>query len=97
MGYIVQFSPFTEWVVGLGRPGGVGGGMTDDSAEIPFQSFLQVWHGQGCLVVDVVHPAFPLPTTASPTLQGVLKVGFGEAAVAFDMPEPCEFQSLDSC
>ena len=30
-------------------------------------------------VLDVVHPVFPLPTTASPTLQGALKVGCGEA------------------
>ena len=28
----------------------------------------QFWHGQICQVLDVVHPAFPLPTTASPTL-----------------------------
>ena len=46
---------------------------------------------------DVVHPAFPLPTTASSTLQGALKDGFGEAVVACDMPEPCKFPSLDSC
>ena len=44
-----------------------------------------------------VHPAFPLLTTASPTLQGVLKNGFGEAVVAFDKPEPCKFPSLGSC
>ena len=44
----------------------------------------------------VVHLALPLPTTASPTLQGALKNGFGEAVVACDMPEPCKFPSLDS-
>ena len=49
------------------------------------------------LQVDVVHPAFPLLTTVSPTLQGALKVGFGEAVVACNMPEPCKFPSLDSC
>ena len=49
----------------------------------------KVWNGQGCPLFDVVHPAFPLPTTALPTLQGVLKDGFGEAVVACDMPEPC--------
>ena len=55
----------------------------------------QFWHGQGCPHFDVVHRAFPLPTTASPTLQGagVLKDGFGEAVVAGDMPEPCKFPS----
>ena len=32
----------------------------------------------------------------SPTLQGALKDGYGEAVVACDMPEPCDFLSLDS-
>ena len=36
----------------------------------------QFWHGHGCPLFDVVHPAaFPLPTTLLPTLQGVLKDG----------------------
>ena len=46
---------------------------------------------------DVVHPAFPLPTTASSALQGALKGGFGEAVVVYDMPEPCKFLSVASC
>ena len=46
---------------------------------------------------DVVHPAFPPPITASPTLQGALRGGFGEVVVVCDMPEPCKFSSLDSC
>ena len=77
--------------------------MRDDSAEILFQSFLQeacceqFWYVQGCPFSDVIHRAFPLPTTASPTLQDALKDGFGEAVVACDMPEPCEFPSLESC
>ena len=54
-------------------------------------------HRMGTFKLDVVQPAFPLPTTASPTLQGVLKDGLGEAVVACDMPKPCEFPSLDSC
>ena len=57
----------------------------------------QFWHGQGCPLFDVVHPAFPLSTTASPILQGSLKDGFGESVVACDMPEPCKFPSLDRC
>ena len=57
----------------------------------------QFWHGQGCSLFGVVHPAFPLLTTASPTLQGSLKDGFGQASVACDMPKPCKFPSLDSC
>ena len=32
-----------------------------------------------------------------PPLQGTLNDGFGEAVVAFDMPEPYKFPSLDSC
>ena len=56
-----------------------------------------MWHGQGCQLIDVVHPAFPLPTTASPTLQGALREGFGEVVVACDMPEPYKFPFLDSC
>ena len=43
---------------------------------------------------DVAHPAFPLPTSVSPTLQGALKDVFREAVVMFDMPEPCKFLFL---
>ena len=76
--------------------------MRDDSAEIFFQSFLQeatvISSGTGGDVhSDVVHPAFPRLTTASPIIQGALKDGFGEAVVACGMPESCEFLSLDSC
>ena len=31
----------------------------------------------------------------SPTLQGALNDGFGEAVVGWDMPEQCKFPSLD--
>ena len=48
----------------------------------------QFWHWQECPLFDVVHPALPMPTRASPTLQGALKDGFGEAVVACDMHEP---------
>ena len=47
-------------------------------------------NGQGRPLFDVVYPAFPLPTTASPTVQGALKDVVGEAVVACDMPEPCD-------
>ena len=76
------------------------GDMKDDSAEILFQSFSaggpceQFWHGQGCPHFDIVLPAFQLPITASPALQGALKDGFGEAVVMCDMPEPRKFQFL---
>ena len=52
--------------------------------------------GMGCSLSDVVHPAFPLRTTASSGLQGAVKDGVGEAVVARDMPEPCECLSPDS-
>ena len=80
--------------------------MRDDSAEISSHFFFlqepeplceQFWHGKGGQLFDVVHPAFRLPTTASPILQGALKDGFAEAVVACDMREPCKFPSLYSC
>ena len=57
----------------------------------------QFRHGQGCPLSDVVHPAFPLLSKASPTLQDALKDGFGEAVVTSDVLKPCKFPSLDSC
>ena len=65
--------------------------MRDNSAEILFWSFLQgghyeqFWHGQGCPLFGVVHPAFPLPTTLSLTLQGALKDEREEAFMACNM------------
>ena len=91
------------WVGGGGRErvgrGGRKGRFSIDplpvfSAGDPCEQF---WHGQGCPLSDVVHPAFPLPTTVSPTFQGAQKDGFGEAVVACDMPEPCKCPSLESC
>ena len=41
-------------------------------------------------------PAFPLLTMVTPALQGVLKIGFGEAVVVHDMPNSCKFLSLNS-
>ena len=57
----------------------------------------QLWHRQGCPPFDLVHPAFSLPTTTSPTLQGDPgpKYGFGQTVVECDRPEPREFPSLD--
>ena len=56
----------------------------------------QFWHGQGCPVFDVVHPAFPLPTSVAHPPK-CPEDGFGEAGVACDMPKPRKFLSLDSC
>ena len=77
----------------------------DDSAQILFRLFFsagghcqQFWHGQGRPDFDVVPPAFPPPTTASPTLQDGPEGRFGECVVArgrgMSEPEPCEFLSL---
>ena len=56
-------------------PLGRRGDITDDSAEILFQSFLSVggcceqfWHGQGCPLLSIRHFS-----CASPTLQGALR------------------------
>ena len=79
------------------------GDMMDDSVEILFQSVLQLalvsssGMGRDVHSFDVVHPAFPLPTTAPTSLRGALKDGFGEAVMACDVPEPCKLPSLDSC
>ena len=76
------------------------GNMRDDSAEIVFQCFLQEalvgssGLGQGSPLFNAVHPAFPLPTTAYPTLQGVMKDNSGEAVVACEIPNHASFRLL---
>ena len=90
----VQFCSLTDWVVwGTWRTIR----QTSSSSLFFRRHCEQFWHVQGCSLFDVVHPAFPLPITASSTLQGSLEDGFGEAVVACDMPEPCKFLSLDRC
>ena len=75
--------------------------MRDDSAEIFFHFFLllffcrrPVWAvltWAGSPLFDVVHPAFPLPTMASPTLQGAVKNGLErvtlQVSVSRHLPE----------
>ena len=83
------------------RPLGSSGGHERRFSRDPLPFFSaggpceQFWHGQGCPLFDVVHPAFSLSTMASPTLKGALKDGFGEAVVASDMIKPCKFPSLN--
>ena len=68
------------------------GDMRDDSAEILFHSFLQEapvgssGMGRDVYSLMLYIQNFFLPTTASPTLQGALKDGLGEAVVACDVP-----------
>ena len=51
----------------------------------------QSWHGHGCPLSDVVHPAL-LPTTELPTFQGALNNVLGEASVSRYV-----FPSLERC
>ena len=68
---IVQFSS-------VPRPTGSSVGQEGRFTRNPLPVFFardpreQFRHRQGCPLFDVVHQAFPLPTTASPTLQGDL-------------------------
>ena len=77
--------------------------MWDDSAKILSQSLPReaIVSSSGTDIdhplFDVVHPAFPLATAVSPNLRGALMEGCGEAVVARDMLEPCEFLPLDRC
>ena len=100
---IVQFSPLADWVVG-GQEGQYSRDHLPVVVVVVVSFFVfaggrceQFWHGQGCQLYAVVHQIFPLPITTSPTLQGSLKDGFGEAVLACNMPEPCKFPSLYSC
>ena len=66
--------------------------MWDDLSEILFQSFflqeaLTSSSGMG-RDVHCLNPAFPLPTKASPNLQGAMKDDSEEAVVACSMPQP---------
>ena len=75
------------------------GKMRGDSAEILFQFFFffqEALVSSSKMGRDVVHQAFPLPTTASPILRSTLKDSVGEAIMACDMSKPCEFPFLDS-
>ena len=76
------------WNITLGSAqrggGGWGGGHEGQFSRnsLPVSSVgshcEQFWHMQGSPVFDIFHPTIPLPTTASPTLQGDLKDGFGD-------------------
>ena len=73
--FSVQFSSVLSLI---GSSGGHEGRFSRDifpvfCAGSPREQFR---HGQICSLFDVVHPAFPLPTTAPPTLKGALMDGF---------------------
>ena len=95
-----QFCPLTNWVLGCG-----GGGVSpkgqfsrDPLPVFSARSHHELFqHKLGCLLSDVVLPAFPVPTAVSPTLQCDLKNVAIEAVMVRDMLKPCEFSPLDSC
>ena len=69
--------------------------QASNKTRLTFQKAPQSWHEQGCPLFDVVHPAFPLPTRASPTLRGwfcrgcrgVLHVRTMQVSVSRQLPE----------
>ena len=78
--------------------------MRDDLAKILFLSFLREATVSSSGMRKDVHSLmlliqqfFRRPRRLLLPLQGALKVSFGEIVVACDMPQPCEFLSLDSC
>ena len=73
--------------------------MRDDSAEILFLSFLREVMVSSSEMGRDVHACrypFRIFSTDHPSEVHALKDGIGEAVVARDMPEPCEFPSLDN-
>ena len=80
----VQFSFLTDWLVGTRDR--LPGFSQRNHRE-------QFWHGHERPLFDVVHPIVAFP----PPLQGAVKNSFGEAGVACNMFERCEFPPLDSC
>ena len=68
-----QVSPSTDRVIRE---------MRDDSADSPPAVSVgahcrQFWHGQRHPLFDIIHLAFPMLTTVSPTLKGALEDGHG--------------------
>ena len=66
----------------------------------------KIWHGQGCPFFDVVHPAFSLSITTSPTLQRAPKDRFCSdvwhartipVLVSWQMPEEVPVDPHGSC
>ena len=90
----VQLSLLIDWVIG-----GTRGTIQQRPSSSLFcrKSLWAFWHGQICPLFRDVHPAFPLPTMVSPTLQTALEDGFRETVVTCNMPGPCKFPSLDIC
>ena len=91
--YKVQFSLLTNRVVG---------GHDRQLSRGPLPVFFAggpcewLWHKQRCPLFDVVHPAFPLLTTALPILQGALTDSSAEVVTVCDTREPWQFLPLES-
>ena len=92
-------SDSVEFLDRSGRPGVGSGGHEGRFSRDRLPVFTagdhrkEFRHGRGRPLFDVVRPACPLPTGASPTVQGAPR----EVVVARDMLGPCEFSSLASC
>ena len=86
--FSVQFSS-VPWPTG--SSGGQEGRFSRDPLPVFFcgRPFWAVLAWAGMSTLDVVHPAFPLPTTVSTNLHFALKNGFGEVVLECDMPETC--------
>ena len=93
----VWLSLVTDWVVE---------GPNERFSRDPFPVFFfffaeghceQFWHMQCCPFFHI-HPAFPLPTTESPTLQAAQKNGFREVMlVCLTYPNHSSFRLFLSC
>ena len=99
--HVYTFSSFQSLDC-LGRRAGGGGGEGRFSRD-PLPDFSagdhceQFWHGQGCPLFDVVHRAFPLPTTAWPTHTTCPEGWVGEAVVVSSLAgalSPVDHQGL---
>ena len=83
------FSPLTDWVVE---------GKWTAIQQRPVFSVRghrgQFWEGQGFSLFNFVHQAFPLLTTALPSLQGAPKDGFGQAVLCVACQNHASFHLL---
>ena len=79
--YVFTWHPHHVKVSPRGPSGGHEGRFSTDPLQVLCAEGHreQFWQGQGRPLLDTVHPAFPLSTTASPTLQGAMTDGCGAA------------------
>ena len=93
--YLVQFSLLTDSI--FWRTWGTNQQRFSSSFYLQEAIVSTSCMGRDVHSLTLVHLSFPLQTASSPTLQGALKDGLGEAVVVCEMPEPCKFLSLNKC